>query len=83
MGRTNHPDHRGPISVRLKQVPRRSIHLETEPPANTVTTVMIPYLGSDDPTVIVDGKLVMGRLDDGFVSVTDVDSGRHTFGRAV
>ena len=77
------PTIRGPVTVRFNHLPHKSIHLETETPANTVSTVMVPALGSADPTVVVDGKRVVGRLDRGFVTITGVGSGLHVFDRAV
>ncbi|MEM7133010.1 MAG: alpha-L-rhamnosidase C-terminal domain-containing protein [Chloroflexota bacterium] len=77
------PTIRGSVTVRFNHTHQKSIHLETETPANTVTTVMVPALGSDDPMVVVDGKRVAGRLDSGFVTITGVGSGRHVFDRVV
>ncbi len=77
------PTIKGAVSVRFNHIPWQSIHLETETPANTVTTVMVPDLGSDDPVVVVDGKRVAGRLDGDSVTVTGIGSGLHTFERSV
>jgi hypothetical protein len=44
---------------------------------------MVPALGSVDPVVVVDGKRVVGRLDDGFVTITGVGSGLHVFDRSI
>ena len=76
------PTIRGPVTVRYNNVPSSSFHLETVTPANTIARVMIPDLGSDDPTVIVDGRRVTGRQDGSFIVVEGVGSGMHTFERS-
>lgn len=77
------PTIRGSVTVRFNHAPLQTFHLETETPANTVTTVSLPAMGSDDPVVIVDGRRVVGRLDGATVSVTGIGSGLHVFDRAV
>ena len=77
------PTIRGPVTVWFNNVPWQSFHLETVTPANTMTRVMVPALGSDDPVVSVDGRRVYGRVDGTFVVVEGVGSGLHTFERSV
>ena len=77
------PTIRGPVTVRFNNVPHTSFHLETETPANTTADVSLPRLGSVDPSVVVDGRRVVGRIDGESVTINGVGSGLHRFTRAV
>lgn len=76
------PTIRGPVTVRLNHEPSRSFFLETETPANTTADVTVPALGSSDPTVVVDGLRVVGRMGPRGVTISGIGSGRHTLVRS-
>ena len=77
------PTIRGPVAVRFNHVPLQSIHIEVETPANTTSCVMVPAMGSDDPTVIVDGRRVAGKVEGESVVITGIGSGLHVIDRSV
>jgi alpha-L-rhamnosidase len=75
------PTIRGPVTVRFNNRPGKSFHLETETPANTTSDITLPLVGSQDPTVVVDGRRVTGRIDKMGITVTGIGSGHHSFDR--
>ncbi len=77
-----HPSARGPIRLRLHNRPGRELALELETPANTTTRVLLPRYGTDDATVIVDGRPTFGTLAKDRVCVDGIGSGRHTLVRS-
>jgi alpha-L-rhamnosidase len=75
------PTIRGTVHVDFRALPER-FTLTTALPANTRGEVYLPRLGSDDPTVTVDGRSRQGRMAGEFVVLERVGSGRHTFLRS-
>ena len=74
------PTIRGTIHTAFTSAPDR-FTLDATLPANVRARVCLPRMGSDDPTVTVDGKETRGRIDGEFVVLDDIPPGDHRFER--
>jgi hypothetical protein len=75
------PTIRGPVTVSFNNNPGRSFHLEVDLPANATAQLAVPLLNSNDPTITVDGRRISGTINDSFITIDGIGSGRHTVER--
>ena len=75
------PTVRGAVHVDFKSEESSAFTLNIRIPANTKARVYLPNLGSDNPSVKVDGLSRQGMIEGGFVVLDSVGSGAHRFER--
>ena len=74
------PTRRGPIQAHIRQhfaadsTTPTAFNLTLSVPASTSATACVPRLGSASPSVLLDGKVVTGALDEDFVCVAHIGS---------
>jgi alpha-L-rhamnosidase len=71
------PTVRGPVTVMIDQEPGRYFQLVVETPANTTSRMMVPVGRSLGSKVLLNGRTVHGVVEDGFLRVDSVGSGRN------
>ena len=77
------PTIRGPITISFNNDPGKSFHLEVDVPGNVSAQLAVPRLGSDDPSITVDGHRILGTIEDNFIFVDGIGSGHHVVERSV
>ena len=77
------PTIRGPVTVSFNNKPGQSFHLEVDLPGNTLAEIAVPTLGSSDPSLIVDGHRIFGKIENNTIIATGIGSGHHTIERHV
>jgi hypothetical protein len=70
------PTIRGPVFIQAGNAPGQ-FQLLVNIPGNVTATVMLPALGTTNPTALVDGGIVSGTLSNNWLTVTNVGSGQH------
>ncbi len=75
---TKVPTIHGDIEVGFNQIKGKSFDLNITIPANTTATVYLPVFSSAY-SVKVDGKKYTAKAENGFVPVTGVKAGKHSF----
>ncbi|MBN1293094.1 MAG: alpha-L-rhamnosidase [Candidatus Latescibacteria bacterium] len=71
------PTIRGSIHVDFTSTPKEAFTLNVTIPANVQAQVHVPVNGIDNPKVKVDGIEHKGRVEDGFVVLESIGSGKH------
>ena len=75
------PTIRGTVHVAFESSPARfTLHVTL--PANTAAEIVLPRLGSEDSSVLVDGVARQGRLVGNTIVLDSIGSGAHTLVRA-
>ena len=70
------PTIRGPIFISAtKQAGQFLLRLTL--PGNVTARVMLPASGSSDTQALVDGKIVSGKLANGWLTLTNIGAGKH------
>jgi alpha-L-rhamnosidase len=73
------PTPRGTVHVDFTNDPGKSLKLNIRIPANTSAQVILPRLGSDNATALVDGKQQTGKLEGDNIVFENICSGKHHF----
>ncbi len=76
------PTIRGPVSVLVTNTPRQ-FHLSINIPGNVTATVILPVPDAANPVAMVDGQIVSGIVSNGWLTITNIGSGQHSFAVAV
>lgn len=71
------PTIRGPVSIQATNAPG-SFQLLVDIPGNVTATVRLPATGEARAAAVLDGNLVPGTVSGGWLTVTNIGSGRHS-----
>lgn len=77
------PTIRGGITISFNNDPGTSFHMEVDLPGNVSAQLAVPRMGSDDPSITVDGHRILGTMEDNFIFVDGIGSGHHVVARSV